>query len=265
MPRHSPTPASKAEKLIEERNSFALGAEVDDLAFRRIEQQARGMMARDPEGAHTVLGVVAALNGRTDDVRHHFRIALQHSDTSAEVCCNFSNALLNLGETGEALEIARQGLKRAPDDLGVRRHVVTAALQAAHFREAYENWNQLTQSAPVGPRTDESLAVPLGDAVERGVFHEESVQDVLGIAHSILKNEGIRKIALSTLVEDATDADSFLYEIQVFASPYRAAELNEMLADRLADRSDLMVNPGTKFVPMFIGVQVDGGRTESAV
>ena len=53
--------------------------------------------------------------------------------------------------------------------------------------------------------------------------------------------------------------------IPVFASPDRAADLNETLANRLVSQLDLMADPGTKFVPMFIGIRVDGGHTERAV
>ena len=192
--------------------------------------------------------------------------ALQQSGNSAETYCNYSRALLNIGETTEALETARQAHHlRSPDDLGVLRHLVTAALQAGQFRETRVHWNRLNQSFPERPLRDESLASPLGDAAERGVFREESVQEVLRIAHAILKAEGIRRIAQSTLVADATDPESFLYEIHVFAPPHRAAELNETLAIRLVDRPDLMADPGTKFVPMFIGIRVDGGHANRAV
>ena len=265
MPRRIPAPATKVPELIEKLNSIALGAEVDDLALRRIEQEARGMMVADPIGAHTVFGAIAALNGHTEDVRDHFRIALQQSGNSAEVFCNYSTALLNLGETVEALETARQAYQLAPDNPGVLRHLVTAAVQAAKFREAHAHWNRLVQLAPQHLPPDESIAVPLGEAVERGVFREESVQELLQVVHEILKSAGIRRIAESVLMADHTDPDSFLYLIRIFASPDRAADLNELLANRLADQSDLMVDPGTRFVPMFIGIRVDDGHSRRAV
>ena len=75
MPQIVLTPATKGEELIAKLNSIALGAEADDLVLRRIDQEARRMMAAVPAVAHTVLGAVAALKGRADDVRTHFHVA----------------------------------------------------------------------------------------------------------------------------------------------------------------------------------------------
>lgn len=265
MPRRVPTAATKGAELIKRLNSITLGAELDDLVLRRIDLEARRMMTADPVEANTVLGAVASLEGRTGDVRKHFEIALQQSGNSAEVYCNYSSALRNLGETIESFDLAKQASRRAPDDPGVLRYVIAAALQAAHFREASSLRDQLGKLSPDRPEPDEQLAALLGDAVDRGVFREESVQEVLRIVHEILKAERIRQLGYSTLVAEAGCSDSFLYKIQVFASPERAADLNEALADRLAGQPNLMVDPGTKFVPMFIGVRIDGGHAVRAV
>ena len=64
---------------------------------------------------------------------------------------------------------------------------------------------------------------------------------------------------------DVSYPDSFLCGIHIFTSPARAAELNEALANRLAAQPDIMVDPGTKFVLMFIGARIDGGHAERAV
>ena len=97
------------------------------------------------------------------------------------------------------------------------------------------------------------------------MFREESVREVLQVVHEILKAEKIWNTGYSTLVVEAGCPDSFLYKIPISASPDRAADLNETLANRLVTQPDLMADPGTKFVPMFIGIRVDGGNTERAV
>lgn len=265
MPRRVPTAATKAAELIERLNSIALGAEVDDFVLRRIDRDARRIMTADPVYANIVLGAVAALEGRTGDVRKHFEIALQQSENSAEVYCNYSSALRNLGETIESFEMAKQAFQRAPDDPGVLRDLIAAALDSAHFREASALQDRLGKLSPDHSEPDERLAAMLGNAVDRGVFREESVQEVLRIAHEILKAAGIRQLGYSTLVAETGCPDSFLYKIQVFASPHRAADLNETLANRLANQPELMADPGTMFVPMFIGTRADGGHTERAV
>lgn len=263
MPGRVTAPATKGSALIEQINAIALGVESDDLALRRIGHEARKIMPADPVEAHTVLGAVAALEGRADDVRSHFHTALQLSGNSASVSSNYSCALLNLGQVAEAFEIAKQASQRAPDDLLVLRDLITAALHAGHFREARLHQRRFSKLSPDRLPLDESLAELLGDALDRGAFHEESVQEVLRVAHEILMTEGIRRIGHSALMADTTHTDSFFFEIHIFASPERAAELNEILATRIADQSELMVDPGTQFVPMFIGVQASGGHSAS--
>ena len=47
--------------------------------------------------------------------------------------------------------------------------------------------------------------------------------------------------------------ESFVYSRLIQAAPHRAAELNEALADELAECADLMDDLGTKFVALFAG------------
>lgn len=263
MAGYIPSLATKGAELIDRLNVIALGAEVDDLALRRIRQEAQRLTGADPVGAHTTLGAIAALECRADDVRKHFRVALQQSGHSASVSRNYSCCLLNLGRTAEALEFAKQASERAPDDLAVLEHLITAALEAGCFLEARTLRKRLGKLSPKRSLPDESVEQMLIDAVDRGAFREESIQEVLRTVHEILADTGIRRASRSARVY-ATDPDSFLFEILVFASPERAADLNGMLADRIADRPELMADPGIRFVPMFIGVRTDGSHPARA-
>lgn len=265
MPRRVPAAATKAVELFETLNSIWLGTEVDDLVLRRIEREARTMMNAAPQDANSVLGAVAALEGRSDDVRKHFNIALQQSGNSAEVYGNYSTALQRIGEMDESFEMAKQAFERAPDEPDVLRDAISCALNAGKFREASAFQARLAKLSANRPEPNEQLATMLGDAVNRGAFREESVQQVLRITHEILKAGGIRRIAYSTLVAETGCTDSFLYKVHISASPDRAADLNETLAERVAEEPDLMADPGTKFLPMFIGTRVDAGHTRRTV
>ena len=139
-----------------------------------------------------------------------------------------------------------------------------AALEAERLLEARTFRKQLGRLSPDRSLPDESVEQMLGDAVDRGVFREESVQEVLRTVREILAAAGVRRTNLSELKTYAAEPDSFLFLVQVFASPERAAELNEALADRIADRPELMADPGVRFVPMFIGARADGGHPARA-
>ena len=130
---------------------------------------------------------------------------------------------------------------------------VMAALEARAFRKRFG------KLSPERSLPDGSVEQVLGAAVDRGVFREESIQEVLRTAHEILADAGVRRTHRSDLTTYAADPDSLLFLVHVFASPERAAELNEALAGWIAGRPELMADPGVRFVPMFIGVRADGG------
>ena len=261
MSHHVPAPVAKASGLIEQIGSIALTDEEDDLTLRRIEREARGLMDVDLVGAHTVLGAVAALRGRVADVRSHYRIALQHSGRSVDTCHNYSVSLMGLGEMNEAFKVAGEAFRRAPDNGRVLHHLISVAIGSARFREARDlcdRWNALF---PESPSPYEPPVKALAGAIERGAFREESVREVLHIAHEIQSAANVI-LRQTAVLADGNDPDSFLYDICIPASPTRTADLNEELADRLADRPELMADPGTKFAPMFIGTRVDAGYCE---
>ena len=134
------------------------------------------------------------------------------------------------------------------------------ALEAERLLEARTFRKRFGKLSPERPLPDESVEQMLVDAVDRGVFREESVQEVLRTAHEILAAAGVRRTNHSEQKAYPADPDSLLFLIHVFASPERAADLNEALAGRVADRPELMADPGVRFVPMFIGVRADGGE-----
>ena len=261
MTYHVPARATKASELAEQLNAITCADEANDLALRRIEREAQALMAADPAGAHTALGALAVLQGRIDDVRRHHDIALQQSGHSAEAYRNYSASLMNLGEMIEAFETAREAFRRAPDDGGALRHLILVALGSAHFREARDHCDRWNTLFPVDPSPYEAPAKALAGAVERAVFREESVREVLKIAHDVQRAAKVVLVDTAVLV-DGSEPDSFLYKLRIPLSPVHAVDLNERLAHRITNRPDLMADPGTKFVPMFIGARIDAGDSE---
>lgn len=259
MTYRTSTPATKASRLVEQLRSIAPVDEPNDLLLRRIEREARGLMAADPVGAHTVLGVLASLRGNAEDVRYHNDIALQQSGRIADSLNNYSVCLLQIGEAVEAFEFAREAFQRAPDNSVVLNQLIRTAIESAHFREARDLCDRWSVLYPDRPVPYESSARGLAGAVERGAFREESARQVLQIAQEVRSAANARQVQ-TAVVEDRTEPDSFLYKIHVLASPTASADLNEQLADRVVARPDLMADPGLEFVPMFIGVRLDAGH-----
>ena len=260
MPHDIPALATKAAGLAERVNAATYVGEANDLELRRIERDAQALMAADPEAAHTMLGGVAVLRGRTDDVRRHHRIAMEQSRHSAQACRNYSVSLMRVGEMMEAFDAARDASRRAPDDADALRQSILAALGSAHFLEARDycaRWSALFPNPPAYQEAAEALA----SAVERKAFQEKSVREVLGIARDI-RRDAKAVLVGSDFWADPLIADWFSCQLTVPLSPAGAVGLNEQLAERVTSRPDLMADPGMKFTPIFIGTRIDVGDAE---
>ena len=87
------------------------------------------------------------------------------------------------------------------------------------------------------------------------------MREVLAIAHDARREARVVLVGSSVLV-DPIETDSFLYRVSVPLSPARAVDLNEQLANQITKRTDLMADPGLKFVPMFIGTRTRVGDSD---
>ena len=175
-----------------------------------------------------------------------------------DVSYNYAVSLALLEENEDALEVVMNALDRSPDSLPLLAYAIELATESGHISTAVSlcaRWDRLTSERPVG-LTDRPSE--LADAIERGAFREEGVREVLGILNSIQRRNRVRG-ARSSLWKDPTDPTSILYERVVHAPPKRAAKMNEEFADRIAERPDLLDDPGPRCVPMSIGTHTDAG------
>lgn len=254
MPPYTPLPQTKASGLIE-RLSRASGVGVaNDVMLLRLEQDAQRLMHADVVGAHTVLGGVASLRWNLDQVRHHFRIALQHLDT-ATTHNNYAVALSNVEELQIAYEEVSTAHERIPDDRFFLEHAIRLSAHAGRFvdgRRLCERWNAL---APETPHPFTHRMSRLAKAVDAAVFSESSVQRLLAIMSEVQRNDHVRTASTATW-EDAKEPGSFLHEVLVDATTSEAARLNAMFVDGVVSQAELLEDPGHHFVPMFIGKRV---------
>ena len=141
--------------------------------------------------------------------------------------------------------------------------LVTTSMFAGHFREAYELTNNWNGSNPERPYSPHQPVEAILDAIDREVFTEAHLQEVLAIAHETLRSSKIRTSRVE-VHSDEHEPDSFLYECFVVASPEKAEDLNEALDAQIRDCPHLMDDPGLQFMPAFIGASMDGSQPETA-
>ena len=260
---NGPAPATKAAALIEALATLAEEAEPNNFKLRQLEREAEKLLKFDAVAGYTALGAVASLRGDIEAVHSRHGAALKLSGDSPETLHNYGASLAKVGEFTQALEVARRAHSRAPADPGVFDGVVTASLYTGHFREAYDLVNKWNGAHPERPYAPDSPVEAILSAVDREVFTEERLQEVVAIAHEVLRSSKMRTGRVELHV-DEHEPDYFLFECFVMTSPEKAEELNEALDAQIRDCPHLMDDPGLRFMPAFIGASVDGGQAEAA-
>ena len=261
MSYRNPSPATKFPELVQRIWQGATsGIELTEFERRQIDRDARALIRSDPVSAYTVLGALAALRGDADDARTHHENALKLSSASMREFTNYSASLLILDMYEEAFELVLQALGRFPNNHELLDDAIERAVDAARFHRGLELCTQRKTLPPHEPSEHEYLIAAVVEALQESAFSEEAVRDALHLARDLLKESAVRSLH-STLLLDRTELYSFLYEIQIIATPDEAAELNHRYADHVVARSDLMKDPGLAFTPMFIGTQVDAGHS----
>ena len=144
----SKTPRSRAGLLLAQINSVASASRINSITMQAINEDARALVTADSPGAHSILGASAALYGRDEEVRVHYRIALEHAGRSAVPYLNYSIALLQVGDSVKAYRMALEAAKRAPDSDAVLPHLIMSAFESGHFRESLAHCERWRTSHP---------------------------------------------------------------------------------------------------------------------
>ena len=225
----------------------------NEITLRRLERDAEAAMDVDPAVAHTVLGGVASLRRDVKSVREHFRIALQHADSSVTYQ-NYSVALSLVDEWRDSLDAADTAHKKAPDNTVILDSAIKRAVEAGQFRMAQKYCNHLNALRPrEAPHALTGLLEKFVASLDAGAFGESNIQRVLEIAGSIQRTESVPSTGVSAKL-DQDEPHSFLFRRFVAASPEMAATLNSTLADEIVSHDDLVEDPGLLFVHLFVGV-----------
>ena len=246
-------PASKTAELIERLAVIAAAHEINELALASIVRAADQMMDVDAAGAHTVKGCVAGLKGNVEDAQRHHSIALQLMPNDLQAHYNYAVTLSLFEQNEEALRVSMEAVSRAPDNSQLLDQAIKVAMASGNFNQAVALCTRWETLMPDDPNKAAGSARLLADKANAGEFSEDRVRELLEIAGSIQRAANIRSVD-SLLWPDPEDTSSLVCERRVLATPAEAARMNEELADQIAERADLIEDPGLSFLPMFIGM-----------
>jgi len=235
-----------------ERLAAVEGPEPSEFAIRRIEDDAKKLLHKDPLGANTVLGAIAALRRDQDAVDRQHGLVVD-ADPSPTNWYNYGTSLALLENDERGLEVAAGALEHYPGDLDLLDLAIGSSQRLGCFTRALEfceRWRV------VAGRNHAQVAYTreLCGAMDRGLFTEKGARRLVSLGHEVQRDSLIRRTRVAQFLRDEA---SFLLCWDVYADLDRAAALNERLADRMANNEALMSDPGLAFTIMFVGRDED--------
>ena len=227
-------PASRAGLLLAQTNAVSAQVRLNAVTIYAIENDARALLSADPSGANAVLGALSALRGRVEDVRVHYRIALEAAEPCPATHLNYSIALMQVGDSVGAYRMAREADEHARERDAVLPHLIMCAFESGHFRETLEHCERWHDLQPETHFSQCGAAQSIMDAIERGTLSEQAAANALRTANHMRGTASVRPAA-GALYQDVRHPGEFRYRIDVHTTREHAHDLSVRVAARLAE------------------------------
>ncbi|EMN1928525.1 hypothetical protein RVV18_002940 [Burkholderia ambifaria] len=120
---------------------------IDDFTCARLDRSARNGMHADPQQAHQVLGILAAMRWDDRQMDEHFHTAMRIA-RSALVNANYASTLELVDRFQEAADMYEKALSAHPTDLSLLRKAVSTSWQAGQWERSLELAQTLKERSP---------------------------------------------------------------------------------------------------------------------
>ena len=244
----TPVPARKINVLLDRLNALLQRANeqpIDELEWQRLRQEARPLLATDPQEARMVLGILAALRGDEATAMQEFEAARTLGWTPAWAL-NRATMLARFHRMEDALNEGMTVVEHGPGSafyLPALREAAEWAYAVGRLHLAADLLKAFRQHHPEPLPPDlhdleDSLArfVPVADALE---LTDDLMAEMQAPAWALIRAQGFqRRVAMTDAAHN--DGDLFLSRAFRVPLPFEAAyrldlRLVEAYADSEAD------------------------------
>lgn len=239
----APVPARKIKVLLDRLNALLQRANeqpIDELEWQRLRQEARPLLATDPQEARMALGILAALRGDEATAMQEFEAARTLGWTSAWAL-NRATMLARFHRMEDALNEVMTVVKQGPGSgyQPALREAAEWAYAIGRLHLAADLLKAFRQHHPEPLPPDlidleDSLArfVPVAEALE---LTDDLMAEMQAPAWALIREQGFRRMVAIT---DAAhnDGDAFLSRAFRVPLPFEAAyRLDLRLVEEYAD------------------------------
>lgn len=241
-----PELATKSAQLGDELKKLHYQSKIDEITLKRLEREAKKLLAVDALNGYQILGVLCGFAGRIAEMRENYDKALQLALTPAERATALHNYATSLGDTGyflESVERALQSRSLEPTDFRLPNFASMCCTSGLfHLASQYIKYiNRLDQKVS-------QHIVTVVQFMDKYGVQDEELQKMIEIAVSVLHERHFFDFRnVSTGFSSDEESTWFQYVISVDCSVEEMVEMDYELATRLAE-TDLPINVLSNFL-----------------
>lgn len=232
--------ARKSNELIEKMNAL-LTNRINNKKDKSLEFQLAGIKNQakaltNKIDGHIILGMIASFEGKGDQTRKNFSLALSYSPNDPSILKNYAVSLDHLGYYNDASKIAKQCYLVSQGDTGALSILISANVLAGNFFEAFkllEEWNKIS---PEHGYENSHQIIGLVNFIENNDITQSEIQESIALAISLVNDaKYIMKGSVVNIIKD--DASEWInYDIEVDRPVTDTNNLNMVLIDKLIEK-----------------------------
>lgn len=166
----APTPIAKSDHLIKEINAMVThGIDFDRL--NEIEIEARKIQDIHFISGKRLLGVIAGMRRDKDQIKIQFEAAINAGGADSVLLANYANALSNIGDLPQAIDLINEAASSEPDDITFLRLAVNLHLEAYDIDGA-SAWMKRLES--LGAKPEQTLPLTVITEID-GILKQSAV------------------------------------------------------------------------------------------
>lgn len=226
-------PDSKANDLLKRVNALAGVESVkDNLALKRLEQEAKELIKIDAIHAYAALGAIACIKRDASGVKDYYAKAIKLSPSNLLTIANYSISLFKLCLFNESRKYAARAYEVSQhSDLNSLQILIDASVLTGALGESLKwlaEWDRKSPNQSYPMQVDIKMANTI---LRHNHVTDTDVGRFLNLAYAILGQKGLD---VSEVIFRTFD-DEVLYQVKVCADVDQITELNFELADTLVD------------------------------
>lgn len=224
--------------LISDRHFYGYGDGdsplASDIEIAQLKREAKALP--DDIDKNTLLGMVAPMEFKYEDVIKYFNLALSFDKSNTTTMTNYAVSLDHLGLFNEAKEKVIEAYSFANGDITLVNLIIGIGTKAGDFPTVLKWMNTFKKIAPDAEIEDEDVLVRMYNILESNKTDHKEVQGSIDIAMKIAMNSKAVISDTTLSIVDETENDWISYSISLRAPIEKVQKINNEFIEAMIDK-----------------------------